>query len=181
MKKHNGVCSGCSTGCSISIEENQDAVFRLKPRDNPEINKWWMCDEGRYNYGVIHKPERLNGPKRRKGGGYNANQFVNIEWSAVPQMVAADIKAELENNKGHMAMVVSPFQTVEEAYLLCKLARSFDPQATLVLGPVPTVSQDESYPGGFTIHAEKMSEPTRRGKSSFAYARKPDQVRRFPY
>jgi NADH-quinone oxidoreductase subunit G len=60
-----------------------------------------------------------------------------------------------------LAAVVSPNLTVEEAYLLCKLARKFDPQAVLALGPVPVVGKDESFPGGFTIHAEKC--PNRKG------------------
>src|SRR5262249_45996014 len=36
-----------------------------------------------------------------------------------------------------------------------------DPQAVLALGPVPVVGQDETFPGKFTIHAEKC--PNRRG------------------
>ncbi len=47
-EEHDGVCTGCSTGCSIDVEENQDHVYRLKPRENPHVNQWWMCDEGRY-------------------------------------------------------------------------------------------------------------------------------------
>jgi NADH-quinone oxidoreductase subunit G len=165
MKKHNGVCAGCATGCSITIDENQDAVFRLKPRENPHINKWWMCDEGRYNYNDIHSAERLNGPKRRKGGGYNPQDMDNIEWSDVPTMLAKDIRYTLDGKNpgqgGCLALVVSPFQTVEEAYLLCQLARQIDPQAVLAMGPIPTAGSDETFPGGFTIRAEKC--PNRRG------------------
>jgi NADH-quinone oxidoreductase subunit G len=51
--------------------------------------------------------------------------------------------------------------TIEEAYLLCQLARKFDPQAVLALGPVPVVGEDETFPGKFTIHAEKC--PNRKG------------------
>ena len=47
MKSRDGVCAGCSTGCSIKIEENQDRIYRLKPRENPEVNQWWMCDAAR--------------------------------------------------------------------------------------------------------------------------------------
>ncbi len=36
------------------VEENQDHVYRLKPRENPHVNKWWMCDEGRYGYHHVH-------------------------------------------------------------------------------------------------------------------------------
>jgi NADH-quinone oxidoreductase subunit G len=62
---------------------------------------------------------------------------------------------------GHLAAVLSPYLTVEEAYLLCKLIRSIDDQALLVLGPVPIVGEDERFPKGFVIAAEKC--PNRRG------------------
>ena len=57
--------------------------------------------------------------------------------------------------------MLSPFLTVEEAYLLAKLLRSIDPQAVLALGPVPTAGEDQKFPGGFVISAEKC--PNRRG------------------
>jgi NADH-quinone oxidoreductase subunit G len=50
---------------------------------------------------------------------------------------------------------------VEEAYLLAEYLRSIDPQALLAVGPVPCVGADETFPGSFTIHAEKC--PNRRG------------------
>jgi NADH-quinone oxidoreductase subunit G len=62
---------------------------------------------------------------------------------------------------GRLAAVLSPFLTVEEAYLLALLVRRIDPEALLGLGPVPRVGQDERFPGGFTISAEKC--PNRRG------------------
>jgi NADH-quinone oxidoreductase subunit G len=62
---------------------------------------------------------------------------------------------------GRLAVVISPFLTVEEAYLLAQMARKYDPQAVLALGPVPVDGNDEKFPGGFTIHAEKC--PNRKG------------------
>src|SRR5688500_1468382 len=135
MKKHQGVCASCSTGCSVWVEENQDTVFRLKPRENPSINQWWMCDEGRYNYAYIHASERQLEPRRREGGAY-----VNIEWPHVPQELEARLREVLGGeNPGRLAAIVSPYQTVEEAYLLCKLARQLDPKALVAMGPVPVV------------------------------------------
>ncbi|MBS0211086.1 MAG: molybdopterin-dependent oxidoreductase, partial [Planctomycetes bacterium] len=151
MRKHNSVCTGCATGCSITIEENQDTVHRLKPRENPHINQWWMCDEGRYGFHYIHSPERLTLPGRRQGPGH-----VNVEWHDV----AVQLKAALQS-AGRLAAVLSPHLTVEEAYLLAELVRSFDPQAYLALGPVPVVGEDEKFKNGFTIRAEKC--PNRRG------------------
>jgi len=151
MKDRPGVCAGCSTGCSIEICQNQDTVYRLKPRENAFINKYWMCDEGRYGFHHVHSPERLVEPRRRDGAAY-----ANVDWSALPQELDARLK-----KAGRLAAVVSPFLTVEEAFLLCKLARHYDPQAVLALGPVPTEGQDERFHSGFTIHAEKC--PNRRG------------------
>ena len=57
--------------------------------------------------------------------------------------------------------MLSPFLSVEEAYLLAKLLRSIDPQAVLAMGPVPMAGEDQKFPGGFAISAEKA--PNRRG------------------
>jgi NADH-quinone oxidoreductase subunit G len=57
--------------------------------------------------------------------------------------------------------MISPHLTVEEAYLLCKFIRSIDREAILAIGPTPTVGEDEQFPTGFTISAEKC--PNRRG------------------
>ena len=62
MRQHKGVCTGCATGCSIWIEENQDHIYRLKPRENPFVNQWWMCNEGRYGYSHVHDERRLTRP-----------------------------------------------------------------------------------------------------------------------
>jgi NADH-quinone oxidoreductase subunit G len=58
-------------------------------------------------------------------------------------------------------VAVSPQLTVEEAWMLCAVARSIDPQALLAVGHVPRTGADETFPGGFTIRAEKC--PNRLG------------------
>ena len=68
MKRHAGVCAGCSQGCSIHVEENQDRIYRLKPRENPHVNQWWMCDEGRYGYKYVHREDRLTQPVVNEDG-----------------------------------------------------------------------------------------------------------------
>lgn len=45
------VCGGCSKGCNVYIHHNSGKhLYRLKPRFNPEVNGYWMCDEGRMTY-----------------------------------------------------------------------------------------------------------------------------------
>jgi NADH-quinone oxidoreductase subunit G len=151
MKSHAGVCAKCSTGCSIDIEENQDHVYRLKPRENPFINQWWMCDEGRYGFKHVHDPRRVTSPRRLGDQGYE-----NVEWSDLPRELHGKLKAA-----GHVAAVISPHVTVEEAYLLGTYLRGLDPEAVLAIGPIPVEGDEEVFPNGFTIHAEKC--PNRKG------------------
>ncbi|NQT41472.1 MAG: molybdopterin-dependent oxidoreductase [Planctomycetes bacterium] len=151
MNRHAGVCTGCSTGCSIWTEENQDRVYRIKPRENLEVNKWWICNAGRYGYPHVHSDKRLLAPSRRKG-----DSTETVDWSSL----ATELDGRLRE-AGRLAAVLSPHLTVEEAYLLATYARQLDPEARLALGPVPVIGTDETFPGGFTIAAEKC--PNRRG------------------
>ena len=151
MRRHKGVCTGCATGCSIWVEENQDRIYRIKPRENPHINKWWICNEGRYGYGHVHDERRLNGPRRRDGEGY-----VDVDWTGLPKEIAGKL-----SEVGRLGAIVSPFLTVEEAYLLCKFVQSVDKKAMLAVGPIPIVGEDQRFPNGFTVFAEKC--PNRRG------------------
>ncbi|RMG02549.1 MAG: ferredoxin [Planctomycetota bacterium] len=156
LKRRPGVCTGCATGCSIWVEQNQDRVWRIKPRENPFVNKWWICNDGRYGYPHVHDPRRLRGVAARGEEGP-----VPIDWKAFLSEVPEKLKAA-----GNAAVVLSPFLTVEEAYLLARWMRSLDANATVAVGPVPVEGEDETFPGGFVIAAEKC--PNRRGVEAVA-------------
>jgi len=157
MKSHDNVCAGCSTGCSIKVEENQDRVYRIKPRENPHVNQWWMCDEGRYGWKHVHDADRFTEPMYQPGDqGYK-----KIEWSELPQQLDQSLR-----DCRRLAGVLSPHLTVEEAYLLATYLRSIDPQALLAVGPIPTAGEDEVFSSGFTIRAEKC--PNRKGVEAVA-------------
>ena len=153
LKREDGVCGGCSAGCSIHTEHNQDTIYRLKPRENQHVNKWWICDEGRYGWHHLHDPLRLVEPKRQRDGKGNA-AAEPVEWADIIGLLRSDLAAATANG-GRLAVAVSPMLTVEEAWMLCSVARSIDPQAMLAVGFVPTSGEDESFPGGFTIRSEK--------------------------
>jgi NADH-quinone oxidoreductase subunit G len=95
---------------------------------------------------------------------------------AVPYLEAIkELRDEFADHiRRHPAMVwgiLSPFLTVEEAYLAAKWLKSQSQQVKLALGPVPVVGEDDNYPKDrrgrsiepvkFTIRAEKC--PNRRG------------------
>lgn len=183
LKHGESVCTGCSTGCSIHIDQNDNKVYRLRPRENPQAQGHFMCDDGRFGFKYIHDERRLKYPKVLKGPDV-ANNKVNKAgipedlafgdtWPAVLAETRKRIQNAIQNDPSGFVAVFSPFMTVEEAYLLASLIKGFDSRARLVLGPVPVVGEDDQYPKGpkgeapaankvkFTIRAEKC--PNRLG------------------
>ena len=151
MKSHDHVCAGCATGCSIHVEENQDRVYRLKPRENSAVNQWWMCDDGRYGWKYVHDEARLTQPRRRK-----SDQWEMCDWSDLVDLIGTRL-----SQAGKTVAVLSPFVTCEEAYLMTRYLQQLPGASVAVMGPVPRQGQDEVFPNGFQISAEKC--PNRRG------------------
>src|SRR5205823_3822516 len=47
MSFTDSVCNGCSRNCSIRVGVRNNEIQRLEPRNNPNVNGYWMCDYGR--------------------------------------------------------------------------------------------------------------------------------------
>src|SRR5690349_10612544 len=62
------VCPGCATGCNVEVHHHQGEVWRLVPRENEDVNKYWMCDEGRTTYKELRKA-RMAGARFGVGRG----------------------------------------------------------------------------------------------------------------
>jgi NADH-quinone oxidoreductase subunit G len=66
------VCASCSQGCNIELHTRDNLVQRVKPRENLEVNGWWMCDHGRHDYEWLNHGDRLEAPLVRDGGSSRA-------------------------------------------------------------------------------------------------------------
>src|SRR6185437_11537985 len=72
LSKHDAICTRCSTGCNISAEENRGQLWRFKPRYNPHVNDYWICDEGRYSYNAANDLDLLSAMYVLQGGDHRA-------------------------------------------------------------------------------------------------------------
>jgi NADH-quinone oxidoreductase subunit G len=59
LKKAATVCEGCARGCNMEIHQDNNVIERCVPRVNMDINRWWLCDEGRFNYHYTMDPSRV--------------------------------------------------------------------------------------------------------------------------
>jgi NADH-quinone oxidoreductase subunit G len=163
LKDAKSVCAGCSAGCAIHIDHNEGKVWRLKPRFNPGVNDWWMCDEGRFGWKYVHDPRRLTRLTLKRG-----SEVEHPDWSSLPEIAKFRLEGIIkQSGDKSVGALLSPFMSCEEAWLLATFLRSVAPGATLAMGPVPVEGEDESFPKKangspkFTIRAEKC--PNRRG------------------
>ncbi len=166
LKEAKSVCPDCSTGCSIHLESNKNVVYRLRPRENPLAQGWFMCDDGRLGYHYINSPHRFRSPLVRRG-----NALTPTLYAETIKELKAELADLVKQDASSVMFVLSPFLTCEEAYLLARYAKGLSGQVRLALGPVPVVGADDTYPKDrrgrptdvvkFTIRAEKC--PNRRG------------------
>ncbi len=162
LQSVDSICPGCSTGCAIHVDHNKGQVWRLKPRFNPGVNDWWICDEGRYGWKYVHDGSRLNRLIVRRGGSTESP-----DWSALPGLAKARFEDVVGRSGGaKVAALLSPFMSCEEAWLLASFIRGVAPDATLAMGPIPVEGEDTTFPKGraevkFTIRSEKC--PNRKG------------------
>ncbi|MBA3538348.1 MAG: (2Fe-2S)-binding protein [Deltaproteobacteria bacterium] len=107
------VCNGCSTGCNIEIHHRNARAWRLVPRHNPDVNAYWMCDEGRFTYHELRE-HRL---AAATVDGLPAGWDRSIK-------LAADRLASARA-QGKLAIVLSATASNEDNFALAKLATSW--------------------------------------------------------
>ena len=56
------ICTSCSQGCNIDLHTRDNLVQRIKPRENLDVNGWWICDYGRHRYEWLNQGDRLEAP-----------------------------------------------------------------------------------------------------------------------
>jgi NADH-quinone oxidoreductase subunit G len=56
------VCQNCATGCNayMDYDPRNNTAYRHRPRENMEVNKYWMCDQGMLDYRRVHEDRLLD-------------------------------------------------------------------------------------------------------------------------
>ncbi|MDQ7006582.1 MAG: 2Fe-2S iron-sulfur cluster-binding protein [Acidobacteriota bacterium] len=107
------VCPGCARGCSVDLGTLRNEIYRITPRTNHAVNRWWICDEGRlWNRRLAEaRDRRLGVPRSGDQEG---------DWEAALAAASAALSSAAPGGK--VALLASPRATVEEIYLLAQLA-----------------------------------------------------------
>ena len=152
LKTAQSICPGCSKGCNIEIHHNKGVIYRIKPVHNPDVNDWWICDEGRRGFKYVHADQRLKSCQGRK-----EDAMYDITTTAAVDKTNELLAPYFSGDGKKVAIVISPQASLEEQYLLAKWARDNNDDVVLVSGAVFTDGEDYSFKAGFTVKAEKVA------------------------
>lgn len=105
-KPQDSICPGCSTGCNVKVAERDNKIVNVKARLNSEVNKEWLCDEGRYGFDRFQPANRQTSAVIKK-----SSTFEEITLDK-----AISEAAKLKGSNQDAAVFISPFLTLEEVW-----------------------------------------------------------------
>ena len=153
------ICSGCSRGCNINIWVRDNEILRLTPRENMDVNQYWMCDHGRLDtFKYVNDAEtRINSPMVRplEAGILNDGEtgLEKCEWDDA----LARVLSELKNySSDEIAFIASPYSTLEDNYALKRFAKEVTGSENIAYIP-DVISGDED---DILIKADKTPNST---------------------
>jgi NADH-quinone oxidoreductase subunit G len=144
-----------ASGDNITIEHNKGVVYRIKPRTNLEVNRYWITDEVRYGWKFIHDEMRLTMPTIK-----GEEPFEDAEAPLAYEQAYERVNEGLGRAK-KVAVMISPMLSCEEAFLYALWITQHHDDVTFGIGPVPRVGVDKVFKDGFKLYAEKA--PNARG------------------
>ncbi len=100
-------------GSNIYAHVLRGTVKRVVPRNNEAINESWISDRDRFSYEAIYSQDRLQTPRVKESG-----EWREIDWESALESAAGALKGA-----GKVGLLASPSATVEEGFLLSRLAK----------------------------------------------------------
>jgi NADH-quinone oxidoreductase subunit G len=77
------ICPNCTQGCNSILETRDNVVVRMRPRSNPDVNQWYLCDEGRLDYKWLSPSTRIEAPLVRQ-----SDKLTAVDWEVAIRAAA---------------------------------------------------------------------------------------------
>ena len=120
------ICTFCERGCNTTAwlrakpEWAKGArLVRTTPRYNPDVNDYWMCDIGRFDYHWIEGDDRLLKPLVRDEAGVQQP----VDWREALAKTADRVAAH--GGTGSVRFLISAHASLEELFLIGRLGGAF--------------------------------------------------------
>jgi len=149
VRHTDSVCPLCSNGCNVVLDvrhrQRGEELLRIRPRENAEVNHWWMCDEGRFTFTYLSDPARLRVPAWREG-----DRPAERGYDDLLLRLARSIRRVLETHGAEaVGCIASSRLTNEELFLIRRFFREIlgTPHLDFRVRPVQFQASDASEDG----------------------------------
>ncbi|HEV2212939.1 MAG TPA: molybdopterin-dependent oxidoreductase, partial [Gammaproteobacteria bacterium] len=105
-------------GSNVYAHVLRGRYMRAVPKINEALNETWLSDRDRFSYAGIDSEDRLLKPMVKKGG-----KWQETDWETALEAAVNGLRENLTKGGDAVGVLASPSATVEELYLLQKLAR----------------------------------------------------------
>jgi NADH-quinone oxidoreductase subunit G len=187
------ICTLCEKGCNVTawIKAKPEwakgsRLVRFTPRFNPEVNSYWMCDIGRFEYHWIEGDDRVRKPLERRGPGshvsnvsdVNAGNAANdvtggegvlepVSWRELNAKLLDRLGAAGRSNPDGVRFLLSAHASHEEFFLFRRLVEE-------LLGDTKGVTvswryQEKPQPQNATFRVPPVDAPNVNGARIFGF------------
>jgi NADH-quinone oxidoreductase subunit G len=164
------ICTQCEKGCNITVwlkakpEWAKGArLVRVTPRFNPDVNDYWMCDIGRFNYHWIEGDDRLRRPLQRDpGDAVGSAALQPVSWHDVISRTCDRLSAA---NPPSVRFLLSAHASHEELFLFRRIADEW--RGTINIG---WRYQTKEQPEGSRFRVPPVDAPNVNGARLFGLA-----------
>jgi NADH-quinone oxidoreductase subunit G len=105
-------------GTNLYAHVLRGKLMRMVPRENEEINETWIADRDRFGFEGMYSGDRVSQPMVRVEGVLQA-----VDWDVALTAAAEGLQRSAAAGEAATGFLASPLATVEELYLLAKIAR----------------------------------------------------------
>ena len=121
------ICTLCERGCNTTAwlkakpEWAKGArLARITPRFNPDVNSYWMCDIGRFDYHWVEGDERLQRPLLKSPAG----TLEPVDWGKA--LAALSDRVAAAGGPSALRFLISAHASLEELAVLGRLGGAFN-------------------------------------------------------
>ena len=116
------ICPGCARGCNTIMGVRNNQILRIEPRENLNVNDYWLCDWGRLNTikKVNDETVRINSPRIKLDGEPIEKEVqIDVNWDEAISKAVSQLK---KYESPEIMFVASAFSSLEDNYALKKFA-----------------------------------------------------------
>jgi len=107
-------------GSNLVVQVKGERVMRVLPLENEDVNECWLSDRDRFSYEALNSAQRLTSPMLKRDG-----KWEDVDWSTALEFIAGGLgRIRAMHGAESVGALATPQATLEELYLLGKLARA---------------------------------------------------------